>query len=93
MNLAQANLDQTTQPTNTVNQSSSGNNVNETAPNIPEATLDQTTQPENVVNQSPLNLADQATGNLQPEYQPSSGNYNGELIIFYQTCTSSIIFR
>ena len=83
MNLPQDNLDQTTQLTNIVNHSSLGNNVNETTPNIPADNLDQTMQTENVVNQPPLNLPDQATGNLQPEHQPSSRNYDGQFIIFY----------
>ena len=93
MTVSEDNLGQLTQPANIIKQPSSRDNVNETTPNVPEDNLVQMTQLENVVNQSPLNLPDQTTNNLQPDHQPSSRNCDGQFIIFYQTCTNSIIFR
>ena len=90
LTMSEGNLGQTTQPPNVVKQPSSGNNGIETTLNVPEDNLGQTAGPENV-NQSPLNVLGQTTDNLQPESQPSSSNYDGKFIIFYQTCNNCII--
>ena len=91
MSIPEDNLGQTTQPAKFVKEPSSGNNVNEKTPNISEDNLGQMTQLENVANQSLLNLPGQTTDNLQPESQPSSRNYGGKFIIFYQTCNNCIV--
>ena len=90
MTIPEGKLGQTIQPANVVNQPSSGNNGIKTTPSVPEDNLDKTMQLENV-NQSPSNLPGQTTDNLQPESQPSSSNYDGKFIIFYQTCNNCIV--